>query len=344
MTNTGELLRNYQSAIKGSDRLPADVEPVVLGLAGEVGSILATAKKLVREKASYLDFRENLKEEFGDTLWYLSALCQRVNIALENVLLPRDLGPIDKNRSLLDLHSACAEAVSGPSSKEALKLFGQRYCNALRVFGFSIDEIAEVNAKKVRGAFLPLQVDALPEFDRGCEPDEQLPNEFRFHVVQRASGKAHMSLNGVFVGDPLLDNVAQPDGYRFHDVFHLANAAVLHWSPVIRALLKRKRKSNSEVDNTQDSGRAIVVEEGLATWLFQRAGPLGYFENIDSVPYGILKTIQEFVVPYEVAACPPSAWERAILQGYRAFRELRRKERGFLVGSRIARTIEFVEE
>ena len=344
MSNTTKLLRSYQSAIEGSDRLPIEVEPVALGLAGEVGSILAAAKKLVREKTSYLNFREDLKEEFGDTLWYLSALCYRVNISPEDVLLQRDLGSVDKNRSLLELHSACAEAVSNPTSREALIYFGKRYCVALGAFGFSIDEIAEANAKKVRGAFLPLELGALPEFDRDCEPDEQLPDQFRFHVVQRASGKAHMSLNGVFVGDPLLDNVAQPDGYRFHDVFHLANAAVLHWSPVVRALLKRKRKSNPKVDNTQDSGRAIVVEEGLATWLFQRAGPLGYFENIDSVPYGILKTIQEFVAPYEVSACPPSAWERAILQGYRAFRELRSKERGFLVGSRIARTIEFVGE
>jgi hypothetical protein len=50
-------------------------------------------------------------------------------------------------------------------------------------------------------------------------------------------------MNGV-VGDPLTDNIADRDGYRFHDVFHFAHPAVLHWSPTFRALVKRKRKSD----------------------------------------------------------------------------------------------------
>jgi hypothetical protein len=44
-------------------------------------------------------------------------------------------------------------------------------------------------------------------------------------------------MNGVFIGDPLTDNIRDPDGYRFHDVFHFARAAILHWSPTFRALI-----------------------------------------------------------------------------------------------------------
>ena len=88
-----------------------------------------------------------------------------------------------------------------------------------------------------------------------------------------------MRLNGVFVGDPLTDNIRDPDGYRFHDVFHFAHAAILHWSPTFRALLKQKRKSNPKVDEAQDGGRAIVVEEGLTAWVFARAKELNYFEG-----------------------------------------------------------------
>lgn len=345
MAGYSELLVRYQEQIQGSDRLPPDLEPSVLGLAGEVGSILAAAKKLVREGSAYASFDRDLQEEFGDTLWYMAAICRRIRLPLEGLVPERARREVvGRHEALLALHGACATVVANPHSSPALGQFGDKLISAILAFGFSVDSVVAANVDKVSGAFLPLDLKLLPEFDRDCEDDEQLPNEFRVHVVQRPSGKAHMSLNGVFVGDPLLDNVGQSDGYRFHDVFHLANAAVLHWSPVTRALLKRKRKSKPEVDNTQDSGRAIVVEEGLTAWLFQRAGALDYFENADSVPYGILKTIQDFVAPYEVSECPPSAWERAILQGYRAFRQLRVQERGFLVGNRLDRTIEFSGE
>ena len=47
--------------------------------------------------------------------------------------------------------------------------------------------------------------------------------------------------NGINIGDRLTDNKLEKDDYRFHDVFQLANAAILGWSPVLRALLRVKR-------------------------------------------------------------------------------------------------------
>ncbi len=45
------LLREYMEAIAPTDRLSQDdLRPVLMGLFGEVGSIMATAKKLHREK------------------------------------------------------------------------------------------------------------------------------------------------------------------------------------------------------------------------------------------------------------------------------------------------------
>ncbi len=67
---------------------------------------------------------------------------------------------------------------------------------------------------------------------------------------------------GVYVGDRLTDNAIEPDDYRFHDVFHYAYVAVLGWSPVIRALLRRKRKSDPKLDDAEDGARAILIEEG----------------------------------------------------------------------------------
>ena len=60
-------------------------------------------------------------------------------------------------------------------------------------------------------------------------------------------GSAHQHVRLLVDGKPfgaeLTDNAYDPDGYRFHDVFHFAYAAVLGWSPITRALLRRKRKS-----------------------------------------------------------------------------------------------------
>ena len=145
----------------------------------------------------------------------------------------------------------------------------------------------------------------------------------------------------MFIGDPLSDNISEPDGYRFHDVFHLAHAAVLHWSPTFRALIKQKRKSAPHVDRTQDSGRAIVIEEGLTAWIFSRAKQLNFFDGQDNVSFDLLKTVQQFVRGYEVEQCPLRLWERAILQGYEVFRQLLHNQGGIIVGDRETRSISY---
>ena len=147
--------------------------------------------------------------------------------------------------------------------------------------------------------------------------------------------------NGVFIGAPLTDNIKDPDGYRFHDVFHFAHAAILHWSPTTRALIKQKRKSNPKIDETQDGGRAIVVEEGLTAWIFSYAKNLDYFREQNSLSFDLLKTIQQFVIGYEVESCPLKLWEDAILQGYSVFREVRNNNGGIIIGDRSQRTIKY---
>lgn len=52
---------------------------------------------------------------------------------------------------------------------------------------------------------------------------------------------------GAELGDPLTDNTRRVDAYRFHDAIHLGFMAVLGWSPVMRALLRLKRKSSPRI-------------------------------------------------------------------------------------------------
>ena len=42
-------------------------------------------------------------------------------------------------------------------------------------------------------------------------------------IRERGGGRSILEMNGVVIGDALMDNIADRDGYRFHDVFHFAH-------------------------------------------------------------------------------------------------------------------------
>ena len=365
------LLSEYATEVAATDVLGStDFNPVLQGLYGEVGGIMATAKKHVREKSAYPGFRLAAEEEFGDTLWYLAAICRRMQVPLEeifteaanhgnfkNVGAASDIAtgvlayiaipvapPISLDATLVRLGQAAAALLGNKPERADLVAFARAYLDAIHAAKLAFSDVARGNLRKARGAFLePQAVDLVGlDFDNTFGIEEQLPREFKIRVNQRGSGKSYLQWNGVFIGDPLTDNIADRDGYRFHDVFHFSYMAVLHWSPVIRALIKHKRKSNPSYDEEQDSGRAIVVEEGLAAWIFSKAKELNFFENQEKVSLGILKTISEFVSGYEVEKCPLKLWEKAILEGYAVFRQLKSNQGGWIVGNRELRTITYM--
>jgi hypothetical protein len=366
--NAGSLLlSDYATKIAETDVLdPADVGPILLGLYGEVGGIMSTAKKHIREKSAYPGFKRAAEEEFGDTLWYLAALCRRLSIPLDDLLAEaagsdrfKTVGAASDmaagafshvaiststdsvDATLFNLGRSAAALLENTPDRANITAFASNYLHALQAAELAFAEVARGNLRKACGAFIAPRPEDLVDFDVDFGIEEQLPRTFRIRVNQRGNGRSYLQWNGVFIGDPLTDNIADPDGYRFHDVFHFANAAILHWSPVVRALIKHKRKSNHEYDETQDSGRATVVEEGLTNWIFTRAKELKFFEGQERVSLGMLKTIGEFVNGYEVSQCPLKLWERAILGGYEVFRHLRAHEGGWIIGDRSLRTISY---
>jgi len=204
-------------------------------------------------------------------------------------------------------------------------------------FGLQLELIAGANLNKIKDRWPGDDRTYLPFFDDGTRfpPHEQFERTFTVKFEQRQGGdRPHVvqSINGVFIGDRLTDNSVEPDGYRFHDVFHLAYVAHLGWSPVIRGLLKRKRKSIHEVDENQDGARAMIIEEGIATWIFNHAKPRNFYRDVDEgkLEYGLLKQIRSMVQGYEVQACPLWQWERAVLEGFKVFRELFAAEGGLV--------------
>lgn len=367
--NGSILISDYAKAIAETDILKAsDITPYLQGLFGEVGGIMSSAKKHVRKDYKFPSFQKAAEEEFGDTLWYLAAICRYHEIALEEVFreavtnesyeavgtasdiegafsltyLPLE-HPSSLDDSLLKLGGSAAVLLGENQTKHDLVAFARAYMNAMQAAKLSLSEIVQNNLHKARGAFLPPRLEDLIDlnFDKDFRKEERLPETFRIKMSEKGPGKSYLQWNGVFIGDPLKDNIADEDGYRFHDVFHFAYAAILHWSPVIRALIKHKRKSSPKHDEEQDSGRAIVVEEGLSAWIFSRAKEFNYFENDDKIPLGMLKTIGEFVKGYEVEQCPLKLWEKAILDGFKVFRQLKKNKGGWIIGDRKKRTIKF---
>jgi hypothetical protein len=353
------LLTDYMSQVEPTDRLPLDdLQPVLLGLFGEVGSIMATAKKFHREGDAYAGYRHAVEEEFGDALWYFTALCRRLSVRVDEILadppsedshtdsVATPLAVPELDSTLLQLGEATAGLFvvrgSASSAPPTLAAFGDSYRRALKASRLSFTEVVRKNVVKTRGRFLNPDRASLPTFDEHFLVEEQLPNHFEITIDQRNGGRSYLRWHGVFIGDPLTDNILDRDGYRFHDVFHFAHAAILHWSPTFRALIKQKRKSNPIVDEAQDGGRAIVVEEGLTAWVFARGKELKYFEGHKSLSFDLLKTVQQFVAGYEVEACPLNLWETAILKGYEVFRQVRSNSGGIVVGDRAKRTIEYL--
>lgn len=349
----------YEQGSATTDRLEIGAETaVVLGLFGEVGSVMATAKKHQREGNAYSGYNDAVCEELGDVLWYLAALCRRSGIGLAELAaevsgsdvvegqLLAEPGPVSED-ALLEMGRGAAALLEaarrGRSHRGSLREFMIAYLRAVRVSGHPLPMIAARNLAKVRGRFANPSLQALPCFDAEFSEDERLPWTFRIEIGPRATGAIGMRWKGVVIGDTLTDNIEDADGYRFHDAFHFAHAAVLHWSPTVRSLIRHKRKSVPQIDENEDGGRAVVVEEGLTAYVFSCAKDLDFFEGQTSVSFDLLKVIEKFVRGYEVEKCPLKLWEDAILQGYDVFRRLRERNGGVIVGDRGERKIMYEE-
>ena len=219
---------------------------------------------------------------------------------------------------------------------ESYKLFPERIkeelgdllwylSNVATKHDLTLEEIARYNLEKTRSRW-SLTVTGREHrglFDEDFPVDERLPRKMDVSISEDASQKVVMVINGVKTGDSLTDNRFDDDGYRFHDVFHLSYAAVLGWSPMLRAMLKCKRKSNPKVDEVEDGGRAIAIEEGIAAMVFGYAERRNFLDGAEGINYELLRTIKETTAHLEVGCRGEGDWERAIMVGFRLWRTVR---------------------
>jgi len=359
-----EALKSDRRAGDGTMTFP------LLGLFGETGSLLSEVKKKQRDHISFVGYAAAVVEELGDVLWYLTAVANRSGIALDDIapriaqansekavsdsillaslqpdIMPQRGEPTAAfERTLLKLAGSVGILVADfeegrfDQDKTALTLrlaaIMASLIQAANEAGVTLEAAAIKNLAKIRDRWPSVR--ACPDFlDAAALPEEQLPRDLHVEIFEReVRGRTYVfqRCNGLNIGDRLTDNAMTSDDYRFHDVFHYAYVAVLGWSPVVRALFRLKRKSAAKVDEAQDGARAILIEEGITTWIFGQAVNLDLFAGMNrgDLPFDLLKHIRQFVAGYEPESAPLWLWEEAILQGYEAFRYLRQHRRGIL--------------
>ncbi len=162
-------------------------------------------------------------------------------------------------------------------------------------------------------------------FDANFKEKEQLPRKFTVSFDAIEIGPKTMvrvSIDGIQVGDTIDDNSKEADFYRFHDVFHYTFAAMLGWSPCMRAMTKRKRKSSPIIDEVEDGARATITEEAISLMIFNNAKRRNFFEEYNKISPALLNHIKEMTAPFEVAVKSKKEWQNTILIGYSLFREL----------------------
>lgn len=247
-----------------------------LGIIGEAGSVLTELKKKIRDGEGYGGFKDKLKEELGDVLWYVSTIATQHNLSLE--------------------------------------------------------EIAEANVFKINDRFSELDLTKFKIYDEDFGVGEQFPREFEIQFIPfEEDGKRKMKIlskEGEPIGDPLTDNAHEDDGYRFHDIFHFGYVAYLGWSPVIRKLMKLKRKSSETTDEIEDGARAGITEELITLYIYNHAQYHRLFKYSNRVDSEVLTTVQKLVNKIEVKDCTAKQWEICIINSYKVFDELIKNEGG----------------
>jgi NTP pyrophosphatase (non-canonical NTP hydrolase) len=212
----------------------------------------------------------------------------------------------------------------------------------------NLGEIGEENRKKIVQRYGGGKPTPLP--DRKYLPHEQFPRRFDVSFVTVRKGHLRMYRDGRPLGDELTDNSIEEDGYRFHDVMHLTFLAKLGWSPVMRKLMGRKRKSDPKVDEVQDGARAQIVDELIVKYihsefssLFDKAPSNTARPKVGFISFRLLAQISRLARGLEAEKNQLWEWEEAILDGTKLFQTLKRHGQGTVSVDLNERTISFRE-
>ncbi|MBD2704684.1 hypothetical protein IC229_28875 [Spirosoma sp. BT702] len=196
-------------------------------------------------------------------------------------------------------------------------------------YDFSLEDIAQQNLLKIYDRFKELDLLDIPRFDEKYE--EQFPDSFVINFIEEPAEyfltvkmvwENDTTGKSIELGDPLTDNSREPNDYRYHDVFHLGHVAFLGWSPVLRHLMKLKRKSDPIALDAEDRGRPQVAEEAITLIIYNYAKGNKMLRASDRIDTELLNSIRQLVVDLEVSSVTSYQWEKVIIESYRVFHQI----------------------
>lgn len=214
-------------------------------------------------------------------------------------------------------------------------------------YNIKLEEIADENLTKINDRYQEIDLHKIPRFDEKYE--EQFPDTFIINFIEE-EGEHFLTVKMVWekesaqvpIGDPLTDNSRLPNEYRFHDVFHLGYIAYLGWSPVLRQLMKLKRKSDPIVLDAEDRGRPQVAEEAITLIIYNYAKSNKMFKQSERIDTDLLHMIKQIVLDLEVSTVTAFQWEKAIIESYGVFHEVVKNKGGRVLVSPKERVLKYL--
>lgn len=175
-------LTTYQELSARTDILTAD-DPLMplLGLAGEVGQLIAEYKKRQRDRQGYRAFEDEVSEELGDILWYAAALARHNGL---------DLGEIAR-ANLAKTHDLFRSGTELPRQDpfDAGLPDGQRFPDQLTVTLVETEETSKHGERLQRVRMYAGDSPVGDPLDDNSEHDD----DYRYHDVFHL---AHMAVLG----------------------------------------------------------------------------------------------------------------------------------------------------
>lgn len=215
-------------------------------------------------------------------------------------------------------------------------------------YGLQLENVAASNLAKCAGNWSSdtQKAPARLRFDQEYPEEERFPEKFvvRFEeLIDAEEVRVRATWSGGQIGQTLTDNAHDDDGYRFHDIFHLGLAAGLGWSPVSRRNLGLKRRSVPSVDEIEDGGRAIVIEEGITALAFAYAAEHDWLRGVDRVDHDWLRLVMKMTAHLEVAECTLAEWEATILMACPVWKMISDRRGGVVEVDLQSRRLQIVE-
>ena len=299
-------LQDYVDQAATTDDLGSDEKAIriaLFGIAGEAGEVVSEAKKFFRDGGPLPGLGDRVGEELGDLLWYIALLARRLKLDLNDVA----------GENLNKIEALWSSTLPSRPSYDDHAHDRQKLPRRMTI------EFVEDRSGEIPIVRLMPRGELAERFDQERDRERKLGQ----------------------LGDPLDDNAAIDDGYRYHDIIHLGHAAVLGWSPVLRALMRAKRRDVGDRDRVEDGARAIATEEGLTAFVFN------YFAQFEFEPdafgWDLFKHVQSTVRGLEVASQPLSAWRSAYTQAFKIFPRLCEAKGGVVECNLDARELRLVE-